>query len=491
VPPWGRNRIYAMIENRPDWVLSRQRLWGVPIPTFYCTACKGAHLSADTMEHVAEVFAAHGADAWWTKSVAELLPPGTKCGTCGAAGAETFEREKDIVDVWFESGVSWLAMRDHDPRHDHDDVDLYLEGSDQHRGWFHSSLLAGIGVQGKAPYKEVITHGFVLDELGQPYSKSAIEKAKAEGKKVSYIPPEDVIKKGGTELFRLWVASTEYRNDIPYSQAILDGLSEWYRKYRNSARFLLSNLIDFDPDAPVDWSVAGTMDLGMKALIDDVVFRARAAYDAFEFHTVHRTLVDFVTRDLSAFYCDVVKDRLYAEAVNAPRRRVAQAVLYEAARALALLAAPILCFTAEDVWTHLPRRKGDPHSVHMAVMSKGAAWPEADRATFDELRAWRDLANAELEPFRAQKHKSSDAHVTLTPRDAADAALLAAEADALAEWLIVSGVDVTAPGGERKVAVREHGGARCERCWRWYGALAANPSDVCERCAGALSAIGS
>ncbi|MCA9674288.1 MAG: isoleucine--tRNA ligase, partial [Myxococcales bacterium] len=481
VPPWGRNRIYAMIEGRPDWVLSRQRMWGVPLPTFYCKGCGAEHVSADTMEHVAEVFGKDGADAWWTHPIEALLPAGTTCHACGA-GADGFEREKDIVDVWFESGVSWLAMRDHTPGHD--DIDLYLEGSDQHRGWFHSSLLAGIGVQGKAPYKEVITHGFVLDDQGVPYSKSAIAAAKAAGKKVSYIPPEDVIKKGGAELFRLWAASTEFRNDITYSQTILDGLSEWYRKYRNSARFLLSNVIDFDPAAGHTPTLR--VDRLMKSRIDDFVARARAAYDAYEFHVVHRLLVELVTTDLSAFYCDVVKDRLYAEAADGPRRRSAQATLYEALRAIALIAAPILCFTADDVWQHVPRRDGDPDSVHLALMPTGEAWGEASTAR-DELatiRRWRDLANAELEAFRAAKHKTVDAHLTLYVRDGgAELALLdeLAAAGDLAELFIVSAVAIEriAADADERVTVREHGGARCERCWRWYDALAADPADVC------------
>jgi isoleucyl-tRNA synthetase len=383
-------------------------------------------------------------------------------------------------------------MREHTAGdHGHDDVDLYLEGSDQHRGWFHSSLLAGVGVQGKAPYKQVITHGFVLDEHGNPYSKSTIEKAKAEGKKFDYIPPEDIIKTGGAEMFRLWVASTEFRNDIPYSKAILDGLAEWYRKYRNNARFLLSNLTDFDPDAPVH--IVTQLDQMMMLRIDDLLARTRAAYDAYEFHVVHRNLVEFVTTDLSAFYCDVVKDRLYAEAPASPKRRSAQAVLYAALRAITILASPILAFTAEDLWKHMPKRKGDPDSVHLAIVDAGAVWAETDpmRAHYERLRRWRDKVNLELEGFRAQKHKSADARVTLRPRDPHDHKALWDALAELDEWLIVSGVRVEdGAEGQPEVSVAEHGGARCERCWKWYEYLAADPNDVCERCAAALNQIG-
>ncbi len=484
VPPWGENRIEAMIANRPDWVLSRQRLWGTPIPAFYCTGCKAEHLDADTMEHIAEIFGREGADAWWTRTVEELMPAGTACKGCGG---NAFERERDIVDVWFESGCSWLAMREHDPSGGHDHVDLYLEGSDQHRGWFHSSILVSIGVQGKAPYEQVITHGFVLDEHGMPYSKSTIEKAKAEGKKFNYIPPEDVIAKGGAELFRLWVASTEFRNDIPYSQAILDSLGDWYRKFRNSARFLLSNVLDFDPDSTPE--PARAIDAMMLRRIDDVIARTRAAYDAYEFHVVHRNLVDFVTTDLSAFYCDVVKDRLYAEAADAPSRRSAQRVLYEALRAMTSLAAPILCFTAEDVWTHMPKRKGDPDSVHLARFPSGGVWAaDEDQARFERLRRLRDRVNQELEPFRAAKHKSADAKITLHPGDAERRGDLDAVGGELAEWFIVSAVEVSGDPDAPEIGVAEHGGLRCERCWRWYAALAPTPEDVCVRCAGALAA---
>jgi isoleucyl-tRNA synthetase len=357
-------------------------------------------------------------------------------------------------------------------------------------------LLAALGVAGKAPYHEVITHGFVLGENGVPYSKSDIAKAKAEGREIKYVEPDVVIKQSGAELFRLWVAASEFRADITYSETILygepnqkgerkGGLTEWHRKFRMVARFLLGNLKDFDPNKHDRSIVTLGVDRYMLARLDEVVTRARKAYEAYELHVVHRLLVDFVTVDISAFYADVTKDRLYSDAVDSPARRAAQLVQYECLRAMATLAAPILSFTAEDVWQYLPKRTGDPDSVHIAQFPTAREPDGALGKDFATLIAWRERVTKAIEPFRAQKNKSVDAQVTLHVADA-DRATLAKYESELADLFIVSGVALAS--GDGTVTVAAHPGPRCERCWKHFAALAADPNDVCERCATALKA---
>ena len=488
IPDWGENRIHGMIANRPDWVLSRQRLWGVPIPAFYCEACDTAHADAEVMEHVAEIFGSSegGSDAWYLKTPAELLPQGYSCTECGKT---EFRAEKAIVDVWFESGASWMAVAARDD--DHKAIDLYLEGSDQHRGWFHSSLLIGIGVAGHAPYKTVITHGFVLDETGRAYSKSAIAKAQREGKKIKYIAPESVIATNGAELLRMWVASVEYRNDMPYTQDVLTNLANWSRKLRNTVRYMLGNLADFDPAIhKLEGAELTDLDRYALARLGDVVAQVRAAYEAYEFHIVHRSLVDYVTTDLSPVYLDVIKDRLYNDRADEPRRRAAQAVLHTITKTLAELAAPFLSFTAEEIWQHLPKSPGAAESVHLLELPLGKAIEEGDplAATFEVLLRYRMLALGELEPFRAQKHRSEDAVLAVTPAPD-DLDVLRANEALLADLCIVSQVEIGEPGGgEPWVEIREAAGEKCERCWRYYVEMTAG-DELCERCTSAVSEV--
>src|SRR2546425_8877208 len=388
IPAWGRERIGNMIATRPDWCISRQRDWGVPVVALYCEACGAAIASEALCAHVAAVFEREGADAWFRRPLAELVPPGMRCPQCGAAA---FRPETDILDVWFDSGVSWKAVVERRAElggH----ADLYLEGSDQHRGWFHSALLTGVAVVSRAPYDLVITHGFFVDGSGRKMSKSL----------GNVIAPEEILKRHGAELLRLWVAATDYREEMRISEEILGGFVEAYRRVRNTARFLLANLSDFDParDAvPVErlpelerWALHQTHALAERCL---------AGYEDFEFHLVFHALNDFCSVDLSAFYLDVRKDRLYCERADGPERRATQTVLHAILDVLVRLMAPVLSFTAEDVWRFMPGA-GRPDSVLLAgLVPPPVAWRAPDvAARFARLLTVRGAVTQAIEEAR-------------------------------------------------------------------------------------------
>jgi len=364
-------------------------------------------------------------------------------------------------------------------------VDLYLEGSDQHRGWFHSALLTGVATRGKAPYKTVLTHGFVVDENGQPYSKSL----------KNYEPPDKILSKLGAEIFRLWVASEDYRNDIRISDEIIARLSEGYRRIRNTCRFMLGTLSDFDPDRD---SVADAdlteMDRWVLSRLQEVEKRALKAYESYEFHKVYRALLDFSSVDLSSFYLDVAKDRLYCD--EGPSRRAAQTTIYEVLRSVATLSAPFLSFTAEDIWSHMPHRGGDPDSVHLAEFPA----PDVSRRNveieqvYDALRIVRQEVTRAIEPFRAAKHHSLDAAVVVAPAGDFQRKVLTDRADELADLFIVSKVSISdqdASGDLPEVSFVEAEGDKCPRCWkRTPIPQAVEPwGAVCPRCAEVLRSI--
>ncbi len=481
IPAWGRDRIHGMVQMRPDWCLSRQRIWGVPLPILYCEECSEPLLSQELADRVADLFEQSGSDAWFEMSTEELVPEGTVCPKCGG---KHFRKETDIVDVWFESGVSWAAVCEPNEALGLP-VDLYLEGSDQHRGWFHSALLTAVATRGKAPYKAVLTHGFVVDDKGQPYSKSL----------KNYEPPDKILGKLGAEIFRLWVASEDYRNDIRISNEILQRLSEGYRRIRNTCRFMLGNLSDFDPDKDAVADLQ-EMDRWVLSRLQYVIERVTKAYENFEFHKVYRTLLDFASTDLSAFYLDVVKDRLYCDETSGTSRRAAQTVIYEIARAMTLLAAPVFSFTSEDLWAHLPHGADDPESVHMALLPEFE--PERRDAKLEEvwaeLKAVRQEVTRALEDFRAAKHHSLDAAVTLKPAGRFQREVLESRLADLADLFIVSRLDLDpadAAGEVCEVVVVEAPGVKCPRCWKkTEQPRTLDPwGDVCQRCASVLEKL--
>ena len=492
IPAWGEDRIRGMLEARPDWCLSRQRTWGVPIAVAYCEKCGTPVVDAVLMNRVAEVFEREGATAWFAHSVEELMGS-IKCAKCGHTG---FRKEEDILDVWFDSGVSYAAVveREGFGHPEGPAVDLYLEGSDQHRGWFHSSLLCCLATRGYPPYRTVMTHGFLVDGEGKKVSKS----------KGNFIDPFETIKKDGAELLRLWVASEDYHEDVRISQEILTRLADTYRKIRNTIRYLLGNVSDFDPNHDLV-PVAHLTPLDRYALLvaKSSVDRMNAAYEAYEFYTVLQRVNELCTVDLSAFYLDVLKDRLYASGRASTLRRSAQTALYVIVRDLLRLMAPIFSFTAEEAWRLLPRLDGDPASVHLSLhpgvrepAAIAALWqallPEREALVkrYDLGREVRRQVNMALEEARKSKKigSSVEAAATVSGPDAVLGPLSTLGERELADLFIVSRVWLK-PGGEAlQVVIDTAPGTKCARCWLYREEVGQDPQrpTLCKRCVEAL-----
>jgi len=488
IPHWGRDRIYNMIENRPDWCISRQRSWGVPITAFYCKKCDHEMADGKTMHHVADLFEQGGSDVWFEKDARELLPEGTVCPECGH---DEFRKESDILDVWFDSGVSQAAVVEPHPQLTYP-ADLYLEGSDQHRGWFHSSLLAALGAQDRVPYKSVLTHGFVLDQNGRPMSKSA----------GNVIAPEKVIQQYGAEILRLWVATQDYRDDNRVGDNILKQVSEAYRRIRNTARYILGNIHDFDPKA--DMVADGELleiDRWALSRLAALTERMQKAYDDSQLHVLYHAVPNFCSVDLSSFYLDVLKDRLYTAPQKSLARRSAQTAMYRILDAVTRWVAPVLSFTADEIWVDLPGEREE--SVHLA------AFPESFAALRDkqleeryaQLLQLRSAISKALEEARGAKviGHSLDARVSIAVAEGPWRELAEAYRDELATLCIVSQAELVdqVPGGKQSeelpeltIAVAKASGEKCERCWNYsesVGEEEARPT-VCQRCRDALDA---
>ena len=485
VPAWGHDRIYNMIANRPDWCISRQRAWGVPIPAVDCTACGEALTTTALVDRTAAVFERHGADAWYERPIEEFIPPGLTCPSCGG---QTFEREMNILDVWFDSGSSHEAVLSVRPELTWP-ADVYLEGSDQHRGWFQSSLLVGLGTRGRAPFREVVTHGFIVAEDGRKMSKSL----------GNSIEPQDIIKQSGADTLRLWVSMSDYTQEIHISKEILARAVEAYRKIRNTLRYLLANLPDFDPAIDrVATDRLEEVDRYILARYADEAKVVLTAYDAHDYGTIFRSVNAFTTLDLSAFYADVSKDRLYTFAAGSSERRSAQTAMYVIAEGLTRLVAPILSFTADELWRYLPPVKGRDESVHMALFPSrdelnALAAPEL-MERWGRLIAVRERVLAEIEPLRKSKQigSSLQAKVVLSASDQA-LAFLRPYARDLPMLFIVSDVELreAADSAEQiHVTIERAGGVKCERCWRYVDKIATEGAwaGLCERCQEALAA---
>ena len=504
IPSSGEARISNMVAGRTDWCISRQRAWGVPIPVFYCEECGESIVTDETIEHVAKIFEKESSDAWVKHTVEELLPQGFKCPKCGnpahkacsdnsnlAKSEKHFRKENDIMDVWFDSGVTWKAVVE--KRSDelgHTPVDMYLEGSDQHRGWFQSSLLTSIATQGKAPYKTVLTHGFVFGEDGRKMSKSL----------GNYIRPDDIIKNYGADILRLWAASVDYRNDTKIGDNIIKQLAEIFKKTRNTARFLLGNIYDFDPAKDyVKYEELKPIDRFALHKLNKVIAEITEAFENYEFYKYFQALQNFAANDLSSFYLDIVKDRLYTAGKKSLSRRACQTVLYENLQALVRVLTPVMPHQAEDIWQNTPEiQRGGLESILLADwVEVKDEWnnPQLEE-DFAKILKTREVVTRAIEPLRADKKVGSSLEVAVTVKSE-NSELLKEHIKDLADIFIVSQAYVADSAPEAvlneytedgiTVWVTKAEGEKCERCWKYrkLGEVAGHET-ICKDCAEAI-----
>ena len=466
-----------MIEDRNDWCISRQRTWGVPIPIFYCKDCEKEYVTPESLKKVQEIVREKGTNAWFDLSEKELMPEGAKC----SCGCTEFKKETDIMDVWFDSGStheSVLAERGLP------EADVYLEGSDQYRGWFQSSLLTSVATKGKAPYKEVITHGYTVDEQGRKMSKSL-------GNGIS---PQDVIKESGADVLRLWVLSSDYKSDISGSKNIIKQVTEVYRKIRNTARYILGNISDFDVNKPVDYDDLEEIDKWALTRLNRLIRTCTKAYDSYEFHEAYQAINHFCVVDMSQFYLDIIKDRLYTLKADSIKRRAAQTTMYEILSSLVRILAPMICFTAEEIWSYMPHKEGENlESVMLESYPKINAKYENEELVLKwaKLIKIKEEVAKKLEIARANKEigLSLEAKVTLFAEND-EYNFLKGKEELLKEIFIVSDVKIFENRRNEDtevsigIKVEKADGQKCERCWMYSETVGENSEypTLCERC---------
>ena len=489
-PAWGKDRMVSMITERSDWCISRQRVWGVPIPVFYCDGCGESIVTPETISHVAELFRQHGSNVWFDRKAGDLVPPGFACPKCGES---RFSKENDIMDVWFDSGSTWAAVAAQRENLQYP-ADIYLEGGDQYRGWFQSSMLTSIACDGIAPYKQIITHGWTVDGEGKAMHKSL----------GNAMPPEEIIKDYGADMLRLWASSADYTQDMRISPELMKQLSQAYLKIRNTARYMLGNLDGFDPDRAVAVKDMLDLDKWAAAAFNSLVRDVRAGYDAYEFHAVYRAIYNFCVVEMSNFYLDIIKDRLYCG--DEAGRASAQSALYLILDGMTRMLAPILAFTSQEIWTAMPHRAGDDTECvlfnDIPDYDPALALDEAEAARWNKLLEVRDVVLKALEDAREQGvKKNQDAEVTLHLPEKAYAAWEAGnvlagfdEAD-LATLFIVSKVTVVKREGEpadpdvdATVSVALSQAPKCPRCWNHDASIGTDGhhGELCARCAAVL-----